>query len=206
VYLDAYWIDKTEVTNTMYARCVQAGVCDAPSSKGSNYSDSYYGSSQYADHPVVYVDWFQAQAYCEWAGRRLPTEAQWEKAARGADGRTYPWGEQEPNCDLANYDGTKWCIGDTSAVGSYPSGASPYGALDMAGNVWEWAADWYSSSYYSQSPGNNPTGPSSGEYRVIRGGSYGRDERELRSAYRGDDDPNDESSSLVGLRCASSEY
>lgn len=169
VHLDAFWIDQTEVTNAMYAKCVADGDCDSPSSSSSYTHDSYYGNPTYDDYPVIYVNWSQAAAYCKWAGRELPTEAQWEKAARGTDGRTYPWGEGI-NCDKANY--TISCVGDTSEVGSYSNGASIYGALDMAGNVWEWVNDWYGDTYYASSPSSNPSGPASGQYRVLRGGSW----------------------------------
>jgi len=198
VDLDAYWIDKTEVTNGMYAQCDAAGSCTHPANTSSSTRSSYYGDSQYNDYPVIYVDWNQANAYCRWAGRRLPTEAEWEKAARGTDGRTYSWGEQTPTCSLVNYGS---CEGDTTAVGSYPGGASVYGALDMAGNVWEWASDWYSGTYYANSPSENPQGPGSGKYRVLRGGSWFYFSRFLRSSVRFSHFP-DFMFNFWGFRCA----
>jgi serine/threonine-protein kinase len=208
VYLDGYWIDKYEVTNAQYAKCVAAGECAKPS------DTQYYANSQYTNHPVVYVSWYNANDYCAWTGRRLPSEAEWEKAARGTDGRTYPWGNTfdgsllnycDRNCsfnwaDSEKDDGYK----QTSPVGNYPSGASPYGALDMAGNVWEWVADWYDEGYYSKSPAENPGGLASGEYRVLRGGSWGNNVRVVRSADRDWDNPVN-SYNLNGFRCASSE-
>jgi len=190
VTLDAYFIDKYEVTNARYQACVDAGGCTAPGSVDSYTRSPYYGTSTYADYPVILVNWQQASAFCAWSGKRLPTEAEWEKAARGSsDTRKYPWGNSAPDCTKLNYYNaglSSYCVGDTSRVGSYPSGASPYGVMDMGGNVWEWVNDWYSSTYYSVSPSNNPQGPATGEYgtRVLRGGSWDGNVFSVRSASR----------------------
>jgi formylglycine-generating enzyme required for sulfatase activity len=162
VYLSAYWLYQTEVTNAMYALCVQAGECSPPES-------TYFGLESYADHPVIYVNWYDAFDYCGWAGGRLPTEAEWEKGARGDTGWPYTWGEDTGD-DFCNY-GNFSCFEGTTEVGSYPAGASPYGALDMCGNVREWVQDWYNSGYYNISPIMNPSA-GSGTERVIRGFSW----------------------------------
>jgi eukaryotic-like serine/threonine-protein kinase len=201
VSLDAYWIDQTEVTNGMYAKCVNDGICKAPENNASHNRESYFNDSKYADFPVIFVNWYEADAYCKWAGRELPTEAQWEKAARGTDGRIYPWGEEVPNNDLLkfNYD-----QGDTVKVGSYPAGASTYGALDMAGNVWEWVSDFYQADYYKNSPVKNPLGPVYGYEKAARGGSWEDDISLVRSIYR-KGFPTIYTSNNLGFRCSVSE-
>jgi formylglycine-generating enzyme required for sulfatase activity/predicted Ser/Thr protein kinase len=183
VYLDAFWMDKYEVTNTLYAACVNAGKCTRPSQTKSSTRDAYFGNSQFNNYPVIYVDWNQAKTYCEWAGKRLPTEAEWEKAARGTDARIYPWGNSFDGTKL-NYSESNPRPGDTTQVGAYSSDASPYGIMDLSGNVVEWVADWYGENYYASSPRNNPTGPSSGQSRVLRGGSWINEQQFTRAANR----------------------
>jgi formylglycine-generating enzyme required for sulfatase activity/uncharacterized caspase-like protein len=204
---DAFWIDQTEVTNKMYGLCVDAGICKEPSNTSSYTHSSYYGNTEYDNYPVIYVDWNMAKTYCESVDRRLPTEAQWEKAARGPDANIYPWGNTfdgtlvnfcDTNCSLewANKsfnDG----YADVSPVGSYPSGKSFYGALDMAGNVWEWVNDWY--DVY---PGGDANASSNfgQKYRVVRGGAWYFVNLDVRSAYRGSVPPTG-SGSDIGFRC-----
>ena len=167
VFLNAFYIDKYEVTNALYKQFMSATGHIAP----LFWDDEEYN---HPNQPVVRVTWHDAVAYAEWAGKRLPTEAEWEKAARGTDGRIYPWGNEwdSSKCNSGvSGDGYEY----TAPVGSFPAGASPYGVMDMAGNVWEWCADWYDKDYYSsQSSQQNPKGPDSGTYRVLRGGSWVR--------------------------------
>jgi serine/threonine-protein kinase len=201
VSLDAYWMDKTEVTNLQYKQCVIAGICEVPTS-GSSYSiDTYYENVEYNNYPMLNVNWKMANKYCEWVGARLPTEAEWEKAARGLDGRQYPWGNNPPQSSLANYDQIN---GDTVQVGQFPEGASPYGIYDMAGNVWEWVSDIYGEKYYQESAKRNPTGPTSGNYYVIRGGAWNTNAESLRAANR-DLLKSYESMNIIGFRCVQSE-
>jgi formylglycine-generating enzyme required for sulfatase activity len=197
VYLDAFWIDQVEVTNAMYEKCVDEGACGLPIIS----SNSYYGKWAYRDYPVVYVDWFQANQYCGWAGRQLPTEAQWEKAARGTDGRKYPWGNTQPNPRLVNYKGS--LIGESASSFRYPLGQSPYGALNMAGNVREWVADWFSPTYYQVSPYMNPTGPATGTERSLRSGAYDANAKEIMTYFRFRHEPQSAGLSR-GFRCAES--
>lgn len=198
VSLDAFWIDQNEVTNRQYALCVAAGACTEPGQSRSYDRETYYGNSDFDEFPVVFVNWEQAAAYCTWAGRRLPSEAEWEHAARGDDDRRYPWGNDVPNDTLANFN---HLFIDTRPVGSFPEGVSPFGVNDMAGNVAEWVNDWFIEQYYLRSPEQNPPGPSEGQVRTFRGGSFANVGENIRSTRRGHDSPQYNSSS-VGFRCA----
>jgi formylglycine-generating enzyme required for sulfatase activity len=203
VILSAFWIDETEVTNAQYLLCVEAGGCEPPG------SSSDYQNPNQANYPVTYVNWEKADAYCRWLAAEtgwdahLPTEAQWEKAASWdpASGtkRRFPWGDAEPDATLLNYlDGG---VGRTALVGSYPDGASAYGVLDMAGNVWEWVADWYDQNYYDVTDGAvDPTGPSRGSQRVMRGGSYSFQAHKARTTHR-DAGTVKASGASLGFRC-----
>jgi len=171
VYLDSYYIDKFEVTNALYQACVDAGGCEPPKYSyffSNSPNRIYYGEPQYEQYPVVYVNWDMGKTYCEWRDARLPTEAEWEKAARGTEDRIYPWGSGL-DCQNANYQN---CVDRTINVGSYEDGKSQYSVYDMAGNVWEWVEDWYANDYYVNSLPKNPSGPSFGLSRVLRGGSW----------------------------------
>ncbi len=223
VNLSGYAIDVYEVTNVEFAKFLNAYGSNI-SPEGYEMLDdddpdrhifwdgsSWYADGGYADHPVIEVSWYGANTYCDYNGKRLPTEAEWEKAARGgcevggvsgacedpADERTYPWGEWI-DCDHANYFG---CVGDTTPVGSYPLGVSPYGAYEMAGNIREWVHDWYGSGYYDDLPYQDPQGPGSGTYRVFRGGYWHAYPHILRVAIRNYSSP-DDSHYFLGFRCA----
>ena len=194
VSLSAYWISRTKITNRMYALCVGVGVCPPPAPVPGG---PVYSNSAYADHPVVGVNWEQANAYCGWAGGRLPTEAEWEKAARGPGGQTYPWGNASPSCDLLNFNN---CVKNTTSVIAHPESASPYLALDMAGNAFEWTLDWYDANYYATSPIQDPPGADGGIFRVIRGSSFESDPTQVASAIRRPANPTITSRDL-GFRC-----
>ncbi len=224
ITMSGFWIDKTEVTNGMYRLCVEAGVCELPHYGSrpvlkSQTRDPYFNNPEFADYPVIYVTWGDADTYCKWAGRRLPTEAEWEYAARGAfpSLNIFPWGDQRPDSSRANFN---YAVGDTTRVGSYPAGASPFGVLDMAGNVAEWVNDFYDPNYYQQSTTMNPTGPAGRTNlfaRVVRGGHWGDSWQALRvsarasltgpnpNAQMGSDQWYGESAPTVGFRCASSQ-
>jgi formylglycine-generating enzyme required for sulfatase activity len=188
VTVSAFSLDRTEVTRLDYALCIDAGVCDEPGDFDLDEPAA----------PVANVEWFDAYTYCSWAGGRLPTEAEWELAARGAAGATYPWGDAEPDCDLATY---AECNDGPTAVDAPPGDESPLGIHGLAGNVAEWVADWYAWDFYQYSPPIDPTGPPDGYERVIRGGSFDDDAYDLRAWTRWSDDPDDGDSS-TGFRCA----
>ena len=195
VYLDAFYIDKYEVTNAAFAEFLNEmgnqieGVAGKahwveepdPDLRVHRVDGVWRADPGRENHPINEVTWFGARAFCEWRGAHLPTEAQWEKAARGTDGRTYPWGEQEPTCEMANFAG---CFYDSVPVDSYPEWVSPYGAFNMAGNVHEWTNDWYNPDYYANSPYENPPGPESGDYKIFRGGSWFNGAYRVRTTYR----------------------
>ena len=223
VFLDAFYIDRFEVTNRLFAAFLNhqrryrddAGLeyldLDDPDVEISvQPGRGFVARDDAAERPAVEVTWVGANAYCQWAGLRLPSEAMWEKAARGTDQRTYPWGEGISR-ELANYGKEGCCGGDdtdgyefSSPVGAFETGISPYGVHDMAGNVWEFVMDWYDATYYERSPLRNPEGPETGLVRVLRGGSFGSDPRRLRTTDRSGLPPTP-SYRLIGFRCAAAE-
>ena len=192
VTLDEFWLLRTEVTNAQYKECVEDQGCEPP-------SNSYWDKEALARWPVTHVEWQQASQYAAWKGGRLPTEAEWEKACRGTDAYIYPWGDKLPTRTLANFNYNEGTVTD---VGNYVGGQSPYGLLDMAGNVWEWTADWYGENYYQNAPERNPTGPESGDYRSLRGGAFDLNENFARCANRSYDGPANTNVS-VGFRLVS---
>ncbi len=210
VYLDAFYIDKHEVTNAQFeAFIVDSGYQNRKlwTVAGWNFIQKnqiktllHHGQNSVStapDHPVIGVSWYEASAYASWVGKRLPTEAEWEKAARGTDRSIYPWGNEMDFSRLNYFSHHEKILG----VGSFPSGASPYGILDMAGSVWEWCADWYREDYYPQSSQKNPKGPDSGEYRVLRGGGWDSIRLQLRTFYRYYNEA-DRRAYNTGFRCA----
>lgn len=202
VSLNALYMDKFEITVSRYAEFVREKELGY-GSKPLNWNQ--VDRSMHGNLPVIGVEWQDAAAYCKWAGKRLPTEAEWEKAARGTDGRRYPWGNEQPTLRLANFGfGEKIsphsAYDESLVVDSDEAGKSPYGLHHMAGNVWEWTADWYDEHFYAKSPQRNPTGPSSGESRVVRGGSWGHGPDGVRSAARYGMPSSRHV--LVGFRCA----
>jgi formylglycine-generating enzyme required for sulfatase activity len=197
VWLDAFSIDVHEVTTAQYAAFLAAGTSELP------WQWQTVDLTQHADLPVIGVDWRDAEAFCKWRGKRLPTEAEWEKAARGTDGRLYPWGNQVPIRELANFAlGARFSYNQVLLpVRSQEGGKSPYGLYHMAGNVYEWVQDWYSSSYYEVSPQRNPPGPTEGQFKVLRGGSWS-DLGKYLLTYGRFKLPPETKNSYSGFRCA----
>jgi formylglycine-generating enzyme required for sulfatase activity len=216
VTLTKYSIDLYETTVAEYTSCVDAGVCTKPPDASDKSEPYNYGAAGREQHPINGVTWQQAATYCKWRGKRLPTEAEWEKAARGgcelysgdcaAAPPVYPWGQEPPDCTRANYtpDQPPDCgNGTTLPVGSLPAGRSPYGLWDMAGNVWEWTSDWYQHEYYAKSPEYYPQGPLTGEARTRRGGAYSTEAQSIRVTRRHGVFP-DSVAVANGIRCARS--
>mgnify|MGYP000896165200 CR=1 FL=1 len=197
VSLAGFWIHQGEVTNQQYAACVAAGACTAPSREtGFPY---WYSQFSMANRPVVGVTWQQATEYCDYIHARLPSEAEWEKAARGSEINPYPWGEDDPDCSLLNFDD---CLdpSEPEDIRSYPNGAGEFKTLDMSGNVFEWVNDWYDENYYTVSPASNPSGPAEGTRRVFRGGGYASPAEDVNVYTRFSAEPVEHSADL-GFRC-----
>ncbi len=183
IYLEAFMIDQYEVTNARYLDFITAtGHLEPLNVYGTG---SLFDVQGIEDLPVVQVTWHDAADYCQWVGKRLPTEAEWEKAARGTDARSYPWGDAPPSPNHVNFNRDWETTGTLSPVGSLPQGVSPYGVHDMSGNVREWVQDWYAKEYYRVAPNRNPRGPETGLLKVIRGGSWHSFESDIRTAARG---------------------
>lgn len=196
VYLNAFYMDKYHVTVGQYAKYLEATDKEAPPEW------DIMNQPQHQKRPVVNVSWFDAASYCKWAGKRLPTEAEWEKAARGTDGRLYPWGNEAPTRLHANFGKKKWANHMALVpVGMFELGKSPYGIYDMAGNAWEWVNDWYDHDYYKKSPTKNPQGPKTGKSKVVRGGNWLYVQDFLRSSFRYNAEPSGRQFGY-GFRCA----
>ncbi len=205
VFLDTFYIDKYEVTNGRYLQFVTETGHRTPQHPTDPSKGLWQGNimpESIVDLPVINVDWYDADAYCKWAEKRLPTEAEWEKAAKGPNDWRFPWGDVEPTDKHLNYNQVTW-RGETTLVpvGIYEAGKSPYGAYDMAGNVWEWVADWYDSQYYSKSPDRNPKGPQAGGYKVLRSSGWQGETPQARIFTRIMSKPLDRNHS-TGFRCA----
>ncbi|HSB45520.1 MAG TPA: SUMF1/EgtB/PvdO family nonheme iron enzyme [Nitrospira sp.] len=194
-FLDSFYIDKFEVTNGRFAKFVEAIQSEPPWGFADKETPVLH-----PDQPVRWVNWMDATGYCLWAGKRLPTEAEWEKAARGTDGRNYPWGNDPPTPAHAVF-GLKEGADTVSSIGNRDKGKSPYGVHDMAGNLYEWTADWYDEEFYLKNPAINPRGPAEGTAKVQRGGSYTNTPYRLRSTFRTKGDPTEHDPN-VGFRCA----
>lgn len=203
VRLSAFAIDRYEVTNERYWRCVRAGACTSPALASSAKRKDYFAAQAFGRFPVVFVNWQQADAFCRWEGGRLPTEAEWELAARGPapSVRVYPWGDSAPDCTRANMGGPGSCVGDTDVVGRRKLGLSFWGVADLAGNVWEWTNDWYDAKYYQKSPVVDPQGPPMGALKVMRGGCFVSGADSLRVSCRKAELPATWAPN-VGFRCA----
>ncbi len=208
VNLDPFYMDETEVSNREYALCVADGACPRPSSLGATYHPVYFGDPAFAEYPVIFVSWYNAQRFCDWRGSRLPTEAEWEYAASydpiNLLKLKYPWGDIFDGTWLNFNDGpTPFNDGhrDTAPITAYPEGRSPMGLYNMSGNVMEWVADWYDPRYYRTATEVNPLGPETGEYKAIRGGSWLSSENGVRSTVRTNYDPT-VSRATLGFRCA----
>ncbi len=202
VYLDGYWIYQDEVTIGQYRKFCTETMRKMPDIPKWLKADDTY--------PMVNASWDDAVAYTKWAGVRLPTEAEWEKAARGPDGRRFPWGNEWNNEKCNSYMDTNPIGGGfqgkrTTPAGTYPDSNSPYGVRDLAGNVWEWCQDWYAPDYYAYSPAKNPQGPELGEFHVLRGGTWGSSNLTVRSASRHRDSPDATYHDDGGFRCAAAE-